>query len=161
MTIKQSIFMVLVITILVGCQPAPSSTPALPSSLPLSKQQIIAIAWQALKPNTSSHDQSAWETTGVITVTGREVQDLFEGQPIPGGCAPGPTPPDNAKIALDGAYWYVEMQPRPATPQPVSTEQFSPTAPPNVPEPFVHQARFLVDAITGQVVARKVFCVIY
>ena len=159
--IRQRIFMTLVMVILAGCQPAPSLTPAPPSTIPLSEGQIIDIVWQALDPNTSSHDRTIWETTGVQAVTGRDVQDLFEGEPIPGGCAPGPTPPDNARIALDGSYWYVEMQRRSATPQPVPTEYYSPTAPPNVPEPFVFQARFLVDAITGQVVARKVYCVIY
>ncbi len=129
--------------------------------VPLSEQQVVEIAWQALEPNTSSHNQSAWEIVDVQAVTGREVQDLFAGVPVPGGCAPGPTPPDNARIALDGSYWYVEMQPRPATPQPQPTEQYSPTAPPNVPEPFVYQAHFLVDASTGQIAARKLYCAIY
>jgi hypothetical protein len=82
----------------------------------LSEQQIVEIVWQALEPNTSSHNQSAWEIVGVQAVTGREVQDLFAGEPVPGRCAPGPTPPDNARIALDGSYWYVQMQRRPATP---------------------------------------------
>ncbi len=128
---------------------------------PLSEQQVVDIVWQALEPNTSSHNQGAWEIVGVQAVIGREVQALFEGEPVPGGCAPGPTPPDNATIALDGSYWYVQMRPRSATPRPQPTEQFSPTAPPSVPEPFVYQAHFLVDASTGQVVARKLHCVIY
>jgi hypothetical protein len=136
-------------------------TPALPSPIPLSEQQVIDIVWQALDPNTSSHNRTAWEIIVVQTVTGREVQDQFEGEPVPGGCAPGPTPPDNASIAPDGSYWYVEMQRISATPQPQPTGLFSPTAPPNIPEPFVYQAHFLIDAITGQVTARKLFCVIY
>jgi hypothetical protein len=129
--------------------------------VPLSEQQVVEFVWQALEPNTSSHNLSAWEIVGVQAVTGREVQDLFAGEPVPGGCAPGPTPPNNARIALDGSYWYVQMQPRSATPRPQPTEQFSPTAPPAVPEPFVYQAHFLVDASTGQIVARKLYCVIY
>ena len=129
--------------------------------MPLSEQQIIDIVWQALEPNTSSHNQAAWEITDMKTVTGREVQDLFEGELVPGGCAPGPTVHDNATIAIDGSYWYVQMRPRFATPRPKPTEQYSPTAPPYIPEPFVYQAHFLVDAITGQVVARKLNCVIY
>jgi hypothetical protein len=127
----------------------------------LSEQQVADIAWQALEPNTSSHNQAAWEIVSVETVTGREVQDLFEGEPVPGRCAPGPTPPDNDPIAGGGSYWYVQMKPRLATPQPQPTEQFSPTAPPSVPEPFVYQAHFLLDVGTGQVVARKLYCVIY
>jgi len=129
--------------------------------VPLSEQEVVDIVWHALEPNTSSHNQAAWEIVGVQGVTGREVQDLFEGEPVPGGCAPGPAPPDNATVALDGSYWYVQMRPRSATPRPQPTEQFSPTAPPSVPEPFVHQAHFLVDASTGQIVARKLHCVIY
>jgi len=136
-------------------------TPALPSPTPLGEQQVLDIAWQALDPNTSSHSRTAWEVIIVKTVTGWEVPDRFKGEPAPGGCAPGPTPPGNASIALLGNYWYVEMQRRPATPQPQPSGQFSPTAPPIIPEPFVYQANFLIDANTGQVTARKLFCVIY
>ena len=128
---------------------------------PLSEQQVVDIVWQALEPNTSSHNQAAWEIADVQAVTGQEVQDLFEGEPVPGRCAPGPKPPDNATIAPEGSYWYVQMRPRSATPRPRPTKQYSPTAPPIVPEPFVYQAHFLVDASTGQVVARKLHCVIY
>lgn len=128
---------------------------------PPSEQQVVAIVWQALEPNTSSHNQAAWEIIRVQAVTGQEVQDLFEGEPVLGGCVPGPAPRDNATVALDGSYWYVQMKPRSATPRPQPTEQFSPTAPPNVPEPFVYQAHFLVDVSTGQIVARKLYCVIY
>jgi hypothetical protein len=135
--------------------------PVAPSPILLDEQQILDIAWQALDPNTSSHNRTAWEVIVVKFVAGRDVQDQFEGGPVPGGCAPGPTPPGNASIAPDGSYWYVEMQPRSATPQPLPTELYSPTAPPRIPEPFVYQAHFLVDAITGEVVARKIFCVIY
>ena len=128
---------------------------------PLSEQQAADIAWRALEPNTSSHNQAAWEVVGVETVKGREVQHLFEGEPVPGGCAPGPAPPDNGAIAPSRSYWHVEMKPRLVTPRPQPTEQFSPTAPPSIPEPFVYQAHFLVDVGTGQVVARKLYCVIY
>jgi hypothetical protein len=125
------------------------------------EQKVIDIVWQALEPNTSSHDQAAWEVVEVRTVKGREVQDYFEGEPVPGSCAPGTKPPDNAAIDIDGSYWYVQMRPRLATPQPQPTEQFSPTAPPRVPEPFLYQAHFLIDPRTGHVVARKLHCVIY
>ena len=153
---KSHILISIILILLAGCQPAPSS----PSSVPLGKGQVIDIVWQAFDPNTSSHDRTAWEFE-VRSVTGQEVQDLFTGRPIPGGCVPGPTPPDNVSIVPDGPYWVVEIQRRPVTPQPLPTEYYSPTAPPNIPEPFVYQARFLVDAITGQVVARKISCVIY
>jgi hypothetical protein len=128
---------------------------------PLGEQQVADIVWQALEPNTSSHNRAAWEIVGVEAVTGRDIRGLFEGEPVPGACAPGPTPPDNAAIARSSSYWYVEMRPRSATPRPCRTGQFSPTAPPSVPEPFVYQAHFLVDASTGQIVARKLHCIIY
>jgi hypothetical protein len=126
----------------------------------LNEEQVIEIAWQAVEPNTHSHKQTSWEITIVQIVTGREVQDQFTGDPLSYGC-PGPTPPDNASIAPGGTYWFVEMQPIPATPQPEPESQFSPTAPPIIPEPFMKKAQFLIDAITGEVIARKLDCVIY
>ena len=128
---------------------------------PLGEQQVIDIAWEALEPNTSSHDRAAWELIGADLVAGREVRDLFEGEPVPGRCAPGPAPPANARIARDGSYWHVRMEPRTATPRPRPTEYYSPTAPPSVPEPFVYEANILIEAGTGQVVARRLYCVIY
>ena len=128
---------------------------------PISEQQVIEIAWQALDPNTSSHNRTAWEIITVEAVTGREAQDRFEGEPGVSGWVPGPTPPNNESITPDGSYWYVEMQPVYVTPKPVPTELFSPTAPPNIPEPFIFQANFLIDAITGQIIIRKFDCPIY
>jgi hypothetical protein len=131
-----------------------------PQAAPLIEQQVRDLTWQALEPNTSSHNLANWEFIEVKQVAGHEVADQFAGEPAP-GCWQGATPPENATIAYDGSYWYVEMRPRSATPLPGPTEQFSPTAPPNIPEPFLHQAKFLVDASTGKIIARKLFCVIY
>jgi hypothetical protein len=157
---KLQILIIILLVVGTGCQTAASSTPALPSPIQLSEDQVLEIVWGALEPNTSSHDQAAWETISVQTVTGREVQDLFEGEPVPCGWVPGPTPPANATIALDGAYWVVLMRRRYATPPPYPAP-LSPTAPPNIPEPYVYEAHFLVDLSTGQIVARKLSCVIY
>lgn len=131
------------------------------TTTPLDNQQAIDAAWQALEPNTSSHDFSAWETVEVRSVAGREAQDLFEGEPVPGGCAPGPTPPDNATITSGTTYWYVQLRRRRATPLPRPTEEYSPTAPPSIPEPFVYEAHMLINPANGKVVARKIYCVIY
>jgi hypothetical protein len=127
---------------------------------PLSEQQVRDLTWQALEPSTSSHDLSNWEFIEVMQVVGHEVADQFAGEPAP-VCWQGPTPPENATIKSDSSYWYVQMRPLSATPRPMPTEQFSPTAPPNVPEPFLNQADFLVDANTGRIVARKLSCAIY
>ncbi len=132
-----------------------------PRTAVLGKQQAVDIVWQALEPNTSSHTQAAWQVVRVQSVTGRDIQDLFKGPPVLAGCVPGPTPPENAPLALDSAYWYVQMKPRQVTPRPQPTERYSPTAPPSVPEPFVFEAHFIVDARTGRIAARKLLCVIY
>jgi hypothetical protein len=123
-----------------------------------SEQQVRDTAWEALEPNTSSHNRVNWEFAEVRQVVGREVAEQFEGKPAPG--CPGPTPPANGAIRPSGAYWYAHLKRRPATPLP-QKGTVSPTAPPVVPEPFMYQALFLIDATDGQVVARKLYCVIY
>jgi hypothetical protein len=116
------------------------------------------LAWRALEPNTSSHDPANWEVLDLRQVVGREIAKDFEGRPAYG--CPGPTPVANASIAGSKTYWLVQFQKRPATP-PAGATPLSPTAPPNVPEPFIYQAFFLLDPGNGQVVARRLFCVIY
>ncbi len=124
----------------------------------LDEQQVLDTAWEALEPNTASHNRANWEVTEVRRVVGREVAEQFEGQPAP-GCA-GPTPMANQAIRPSADFWYVTFKPRPATPLP-QKGLVPPTAPPPVPEPFMYQALFLVDPTDGQVVARKLSCVIY
>jgi hypothetical protein len=125
-------------------------------SLSLSEQHLLDMAWDALEPHTSSHSQDNWEVVAVRQVNGQEVVALFQ-QEQP-RCV-WPTPLPNERIRPSGEYWYVEMKPRPATPLP--GEKLSPTAPPRIPEPFVRQAFFLLDAVEGRVVARMLYCVIY
>ncbi len=129
-----------------------------PSLVKDGEQQVLDTAWEALEPNTSSHNRANWEVAEVRHMVGREVVEQFEGKP-PSGC-PGPTPPANGTISPSGAYWYVHLKRRPATPWP-REGTISPTAPPAVPEPFMYQAMFLIDPAGGQVVARKLYCVIY
>ncbi len=124
----------------------------------LSQAQVENRVWQALEPNTSSHNQANWEVVESRAVSGREVSERFAGKPDP-GCVPGPTLPPNRPVSPNAAYWYVHMRPRPATPLP--GPRLSPTAPPNIPEATVVQAEFLVDPHTGDIVARKLGCVIY
>jgi hypothetical protein len=128
-------------------------------SFSLSEAEAVDAAWQALEPNTSSHDRANWEVGDVRQVRGEDVAIDFEGGPAP-GCWQGPTPPANESIRDAQNYWYVQMQPRPATPVPQQGE-ISPTAPPNVPEAFMYRALFLFDAGDGHLVARKLYCVIY
>jgi len=126
----------------------------------LSEQQVVASAWQALDPNTSSHSLSNWEVLELRRVTGQEITDTFEGKPDT-GCVLEPAAPENGAIASQDTYWYIHLVPRPATPLPQTATTFSPTAPPSVPEPFLYQAHFLINLTTGEVAARKLYCVIY
>jgi hypothetical protein len=95
------------------------------------------------------------------SVTGRDIQEIFEGEPVPGNCVPGQKPPENQEIPSRAFYWYVHMKPIYVTPEPVPTEQYSPTAPPRIPEPFLREAHFLIDPNSGEAVARKLYCVVY
>ena len=123
----------------------------------LTDQQAVDAAWQALEPHTSSHNRANWEAVTVEQTTGQDVSDDFEGEPAP-GCPP-PELPANAPIGAATTYWYVLLKPLAATPLAQAGEP-SPTAPPLIPEPFVREARFLLDA-GGAVAARKLSCVIY
>lgn len=125
----------------------------------LTEQQVVDLVWDALEPNTTSHDLSNWEAIEVRQAAGRDVAEQFEGATA-AGCWQGPTPVVNRIINPSDTYWYVHMMPKPATPFPREGET-SPTAPPAVPEPFLWQVFFLVDADSGEIVARKLLCVVF
>jgi hypothetical protein len=146
-----------VLLILAACG-AGTETPSLPEPGPpaIDRERATGAAWEALEPNTASHDRANWAVVEVRTVSGREVADEFEGWTYHGACG-GPAPPPNGEIEPAETYWYVEMKPQPATP---SGPSMSPTAPPLVPEPFMFRALFLIDE-SGQVIARMLACVVY
>lgn len=125
----------------------------------LKEEQVLDAAWDALEPNTSSHDRGNWDVVEVGQVTGKQVAERFEGEPAP-GCWSGPEPPGNDEIQAGKTYWYVQMRPKPVTPVPQEGTP-SPTAPPLIPEPFLRDAHFLIDPQGGEIVARKLICVIY
>lgn len=122
--------------------------------------ELIDIVWEALEPNTSSQDLANWNAVDIREVKGSEVIEQFEGEPAP-GCWKGPPPPENGTIDPEKTYWYVHMLPKPATPIPPGEGEYSPTAPPKVPEPFIHSSAFLLDIDSFEIVARKLSCVIY
>lgn len=125
----------------------------------VNEQQIVDTVWLELELNTISHDRTAWEIITLKVVTGLEVQNLFEDAHI--YCGFGPEPKSNRTILHDASYWYVEMKPRAATPIPQPTEDYSPTAPPWIPEPFIDEVHFLADYLTGRIVARNFHCIKY
>jgi hypothetical protein len=120
--------------------------------------RVADTVWAALEPNTSSHNRENWVIGEAAHVVGQEIAAEFENEPAP-GCF-GPEVPPNPAIDPTAAYWYVQARPRPATALPQAGTP-SPTAPPLVPEPFMYQALFLLDASDGRVVARRLYCVIY
>lgn len=122
----------------------------------LDRDRAIEVAWEALEPNTASHDRANWAVVEVRTASGRSVVEEFEGWTFYGACG-GPAPPPNGEIEPTETYWLVEMKPQPATP---SGPTVSPTAPPLVPEPFMARALFLIDD-SGQVIARALACIVY
>jgi hypothetical protein len=138
-----------------GAAPEPSATPE-PGPPGLDPDSASSIAWGALEPNTRSHDRANWTLVEIQTVSGRSVAEEFEGWTYHGACG-GPEPPPNGKIDPEQTYWFVEYRPAPATP---SGPSMSPTAPPLVPEPFMHRALFLIDG-SGQVMARMLACIVY
>jgi len=125
----------------------------------ISQSQVIDIVWDALEPNTSSHNRSNWQVIEVELVIGEDVVMRFEEEPTT-GCWFGPKPPENKEINTSKHYWYVLMIPYPATPEPFYGTP-SPTAPPLIPEPFLKYAHFLVDVTSGEVMARRLICIVY
>lgn len=119
------------------------------------------LAWQALLPNTSSRERAAWQISLIEQVSGAEIAENFNFDPAAGGCVPGPTVPANGEIVAQSTYWYVQFEPLAATPMPADSEAMSPTAPPLIPEPFLYRADFLMEADSGKVIARRLYCVIY
>jgi hypothetical protein len=124
-----------------------------------SEQQVRDLAWQALEPNTSSHNRDAWEIIEIKKVVGREIASQFEDAKNPDWC-PGPAIVTNDIIDPIGIYWYVHLEPRFATSLPPQ-RTMSPTEPALIPEPWISKAIFLIDATYGRMVARILNCVVY
>ncbi|NPV76441.1 MAG: hypothetical protein HPY59_08690 [Anaerolineae bacterium] len=137
--------------LLAGCSPREAT------GNELSANDVEKIAWEALEPNTSSHDRSNWKVVEVQSVQGARVAEEFDSWVFYGYC-PGPEPPRNRAVEADQTYWLVRFETLRATP---AVTPLSPTAPPAIPEPFLYQAGFLIHPNTGQVLARYYHCVIY
>jgi hypothetical protein len=124
----------------------------------MGQDQAVDIAWDVLEPNTTSGNPDNWEVSEARRVAGREVVGEFtEARFI--NC-PGPLPPENKAIKSSSEYWYIRVIPVPVTAMP-QTEEISTTNPPLVPEPFISEVLMLIDAFSGQVVARKFTCLGY
>ena len=141
------ILLLLVVTIVLVACSKPSQR--------LGQQQALKIAWEALKPNTLSHNVESWEVDEARKVVGGEVVSEFA-MPSRENC-PGPKPPDNQPIKVSSEYWYIKVMPHPQVWRPQKD-----TAAPNsmliAPEPNITSALFLIDIYSGEVVARKLIC---
>lgn len=120
----------------------------------LSQEQVLDIIWTDFRPNTSSQNRSNWDNILFNLVSGREVVNEFSAVPI--SRCPGPALPENKAIRASSVYWFVKVAPKDFS---QTDAALSPTAPQNiVPEPLIKQASYLVDPITGEIVARRFFC---
>lgn len=108
----------------------------------LSENQIRDLAWQFLKPHTLSRNLSHCMFFDARSVTGRKMAERFAGEPALGRWQ-DPSFEENLEIRPYQTYWYVHLKPRDATPLPTPT--ISPAASPNIPEPYIDQAFFLLD----------------
>ena len=107
-------YLVIVLTLgLVGC--------ANKKVIPI-EQQVRDLAWQALDPNTASHNRAAWGFIEIKQVVGRDISGQFRDEYFY-GCLQGPTIVPNSKIDPSGVYWYVHLEPRPATPLSAAASQ--------------------------------------
>lgn len=165
-TVKHNTFQLAAIlaSLVVSCSTL-NSTAVTPAASPtterasgtMDRAQAEAIAWEALEPISHSNDRGHWLVIRAEQVRGREVEDE-----IPAlaqfGCFHQAQP--NPPIERSKIYWYVVFKPAPATPRPLERTP-SPTEPPAIPEPFIQEARYLVDPEHAQVVAQAVYCIVY
>ncbi len=115
---------------------------------------VEKIAWEALEPNTSSHDRSNWKVVEVQSVQGAQVAEEFDAWVFYGYC-PGPEPPRNQTVDPGQTYWLARFEALRATP---AVTPLSPTAPPAIPEPFLYQAGFFDPPGHSQVLPLLPLC---
>lgn len=120
----------------------------------LSQDQILDLVWTDFRPSTSSQNRSNWDNIEVSLVSGREVVREFSAVPI--SRCPGPPLPENKAIRASSQYWMVKVMPKPID---LIVSAASPTVDKViVPEPLIESASYLVDAATGEIVARRYYC---
>jgi len=140
-----TILLMMVSSALVACVERPKR---------LSQEQVLDILWDDFRPNTSSQNRSNWDNTEFSLVTGREVVNEFSAVPI--SRCPGPALPENKAIRASSQYWFIKVAPKDLS---LTNSAAAPTVDELiVPEPLIQQASYLIDSITGEIVARRFFC---
>lgn len=147
--IKKLLFLTAALAILGGALSACIQEPKR-----LTQERVLDIVWEDLRPLTSTQNRGNWESTQISLVSGREVVGEFSA--LPYQQCPGPALPENQPIRAASRYWLVKVAPK--DPSQITTAS-APTMDENfVPEPLIQQAYYLVDAINGEIVARRLFC---
>jgi hypothetical protein len=124
------------------------------------EQQIRDIAWEALDPYTISHSRDAWEVIEIKKVFGHDISEQFKDEYYYGCMTTTTLVPEN-QINLSKLYWYVHMEPRPATSLPPKLKEPESTGNPRIiPEPSLSNALFLIDPDDGQVLVRRLGCAV-
>ncbi len=147
---------IVLISLLVACGRATATSTPEAGPPRLHWTQAEDLAWQALEPNSASHDRANWAVVEARQVLGASVAEEFEDWIFDGACG-GPAPQPNRSVDPTETYWYVVMEPQPATP---SGPPPVPKGPSKVPEPSIARALFLLDEY-GQVIARALTCIVY
>jgi hypothetical protein len=123
----------------------------------LRQDQVVQIAWNNLAPSTSSQNRDNWVVVESRRVAGREVVEQFANAQL--SLCPGPPPPENHAIRAVSEYWFIRTRPahlaNPDSQSGVVKDNIE--AP--VPEPLIKEALFLIEPFTGNVIARKIYCV--
>jgi hypothetical protein len=127
----------------------------------LSEQKVRDLAWKALNPYTLSHNRDAWEVIEIRKVFWKDISDQFTSGYYY-GCRTKTTQESDRPIDLSKVYWYVHMEPRPVTPLPPRRNEPVGTGnPPIKPEMNIENALFLIDPDNGQIIARRLGCIVY
>lgn len=123
----------------------------------VTQDAAVDAAWRALDPVTASHNRANFEVSDARLAKGDDVAQRFANERVNSYCW-GTRVPANAMIDYNATYWYIHLKHRAMTPIPIT--RVSPTQPPAIPDWNIPEAFFLIDARTGQVVARSILCVV-
>ncbi|MBI5653007.1 MAG: hypothetical protein HZC40_21550 [Chloroflexi bacterium] len=121
----------------------------------VTQDAAVDAAWRALDPVTTAHNRANFEVGDARLIKAEEVIQRFANERMNSYCW-GTRVPANATIDLGATYWYVHLKHRAMTPIPIT--RVSPTQPPAIPDWNIPEAFFLIDARTGNVVARAIAC---
>ena len=150
-TIYKEYVFIFIILALVGC----TSVIYYPN-----EQQVGNIAWQALDPFTLSHNRNDWEIIEIKKVVGSDIIELFNYKGYYGCQTAAYLVPENG-VDPNKVYWFVHMEPQKVTPLPSKLKEPIGTGNPQWgPDQGLFNALFLIDPKNGQVLVRRLDCLV-